>query len=320
MSAGGMPYRRTGSGQKRRVPVQRGRPVHTRTSAGRRSGRGRKIRKRTKVLDFLFGFIGAVLLVTGLVFAGLALKEKYPYMEAKAEYEKFRSEVADPLPDFDPDTFETEKENPDGSNPVSPYEQEVLSRGMDWTKMRYINQDIVAWITVPGTQIDYPVCQATDNEYYLSHNVYRASNALGAIFADSECSFTSDHPILYGHNMEEGQMFGELSFYESEAFWQQHPYVYLYTPEGCSRWAVASAFQTNDQDGLYLPDRKLSSDDYEELISELSEKAYYETGRPLSKDTKVLTLSTCADYGYEGDRFTVHLVFCDTVDDTTEQS
>lgn len=299
MDANMRPPNYRGGVSRRRAHVERGHPVTVHS-------RKKKRKSRVGALDFILGMLGAIFLFGGLVFAILAWREKAPYVKAKAEYEKFRTEAADPLPDNNPYAGD-DAEGP-APEAVETYGEELSVRGMDWVKMRYINQDIVAWITVPGTQIDYPVCQGADNEYYLSHNAYRDSNALGAIFADSQCSFTSGHPILYGHNMEEGQMFGELSFYESEAFWRSHPYVYIYTPDGCERWAVFSAFQTNEKDALYQVGLEPGSEGYQGLIDRLLGERYYDTGISPDGNARVMTLSTCADYGYEGDRFTVHLV------------
>ena len=105
---------------------------------------------------------------------------------------------------------------------------------LGFQELQSMNSDVIAWITVYDTPIDYPVVQGTDNEYYLKHTFKKTEHVAGSIFLDKDNSpdFTNRKTILYGHNMKDGSMFQGLHKYESESYLQEHNKVYLYLPDG----------------------------------------------------------------------------------------
>ena len=109
---------------------------------------------------------------------------------------------------------------------------EELSR-LDLAALRQVNPDVIGWIRIPDTKIDYPFLQGEDNEYYLTHTWEGEKNAAGSIFL--ECMNSGDltdfNTILYGHNMNSGAMFAGLRKYTSQNFFEAHPYVYLLEDE-----------------------------------------------------------------------------------------
>ena len=106
-----------------------------------------------------------------------------------------------------PDT--TDEENTESTTDEPEEETDPnMERIVDFQNLQQINPEILAWITVPGTPIDYPVALGEDNSYYLNHTVTGESNILGSIFATAGTDFEESHIILYGHNMASGKMFG----------------------------------------------------------------------------------------------------------------
>ena len=105
---------------------------------------------------------------------------------------------------------------------------------LGFQELQSMNSDVIAWITVYDTPIDYPVVQGTDNEYYLKHTFKKTEHVAGSIFLDKDNSqdFSNRKSILYGHNMKDGSMFQGLHKYESESYLQEHNKVYLYLPDG----------------------------------------------------------------------------------------
>jgi len=98
----------------------------------------------------------------------------------------------------------------DGENPLA--------------RLRERNPDIVGWITVPYTNIDYPIVQAKDNAYYLRRDLNGGSAKPGTIFMDYRCAKDGfGYSIIYGHNMKSGAMFGTLGRFEDKAFLDAHP-------------------------------------------------------------------------------------------------
>ena len=89
------------------------------------------------------------------------------------------------------------------------------------------NRDLIGWIKISDTVIDYPVMQADDNEYYLSHNFDRKDDKAGCLFLDSKCDAVhgNDNYIIYGHHLTSGRMFSSLSDYESESYYKKHPTI-----------------------------------------------------------------------------------------------
>ena len=104
---------------------------------------------------------------------------------------------------------------------------------VDFQALRKINSDIIAWIRIPDTKIDYPVVQGKDNAYYLKHMFQKTEHAAGSIFLDmdNEADFSNRKSILYGHNMKDGSMFQGLHRFQEESYLKEHNQVYLYLPD-----------------------------------------------------------------------------------------
>jgi sortase B len=99
--------------------------------------------------------------------------------------------------------------------------------------LKAINPDIVGWLKIEGTSIDYPIVQTDDNETYLEIDFEGKKNASGAIFLDyeSEPDFSGKHNIIYGHHMKNGSMFKDIIKYKEESFFKEHQTITIYTPE-----------------------------------------------------------------------------------------
>ena len=124
-----------------------------------------------------------------------------------------------------------------------------LRRNIDFDALRAQNPDIIAWIEVPGTNIDYPVMRTDDNAYYLSHNVRREYDMYGAIFADvqNNTDFTSPVMVVYGHFTPIETEFTQLHRFEDRDFFDANRAVYVYLPGKQLNYEVVSAFTTDDR-------------------------------------------------------------------------
>jgi len=143
----------------------------------------------------------------------------FMYREGVQEYEDLRTYVKE----TDEDDHTEGTDGSDGKQTV-----------VDFKALKKMNPDIVAWIRIPDTSIDYPVVQGNDDSYYLTHTFKKTEHVAGAIFLDSDnnADFSDDKNIIYGHNMKDGSMFQGLHKYESESYLQEHNKVYLYLPDG----------------------------------------------------------------------------------------
>ncbi|MCM1235478.1 MAG: class B sortase, partial [Ruminococcus flavefaciens] len=92
------------------------------------------------------------------------------------------------------------------------------------------NNDLAAWISIEGTDIDYPVMQCEDDEYYLHHDFYGNEDKYGCLYIRNRANINdSDNFIIYGHNMQDGTMLGSLDSYTEESFYLEHPLISFYT-------------------------------------------------------------------------------------------
>ncbi len=101
---------------------------------------------------------------------------------------------------------------------------------IDWNKFNEINKDIIGWIEIPNTNINYPILK-DDNLYYLTHNFERKANKNGSIFLRNINLFEDQEITIYGHNMQNGTMFSKLDQYMDKDFFDKHSKIYIYTKE-----------------------------------------------------------------------------------------
>ena len=109
-----------------------------------------------------------------------------------------------------------------------------------------INDDTIGWITIEGTSIDYPIVQASDNSYYLTHDCNDNKPKYGSIFMDyhNASDLSDKHTILYGHNMKNGSMFHDLNEYDSHVYLDEHTYIKVYSQDVYRKWAIFSTYST----------------------------------------------------------------------------
>lgn len=180
---------------------------------------------------------------------------------------------------------------------------------VDFAALKEVNPEIIGWIVIPDTAVNYPLLQTTDNNYYLKHTYDRTYSDFGSIFLASECTFDfSDlHTLIYGHNTKNGSMFGSLKKYKDKAYLEAHPNIYIVQENRILEYKIISAFTAETSDDVYLLSFATEGDYYYWLqkITALSE---VESGtEELPVDSKVITLSTCTSRT-QTERFTVNAV------------
>ena len=113
-------------------------------------------------------------------------------------------------------------------------------------KLQEENSDIVGWLEIEGTSINYPVLQGTDNEYYMTHNYKKQKSKNGSIFLtkDYDWSIPSSNLLIYGHNLNNGTMFQELLKYEKEEFYKEHPIIRFTTNKEDAEYEIISVFKS----------------------------------------------------------------------------
>jgi sortase B len=167
------------------------------------------------------------------------------------------------------------------------------------------NEDVVGWIRIEGTIVDYPVVQTDDITYYLTHDAEKNENVNGAIFLDRNCDPVSlkGNNILYGHHMKDGSMFAALIQYNDEAFLKIHPVIEFATLNKTYKWKIFAVIIT-DPSYDYIQTEFNDSDQYFNFIKTMQEKSIFKIDVSLSPSDDILILSTCT-YEYDDARFVV---------------
>ena len=165
----------------------------------------------------------------------------------------------------------------------------------DYDKLLSINNDFKVWLTVPNTNINYPVVQTSDNAYYLTNNFKRESNPGGAIFisCDNVSPFEERNTIIHGHNMRDGSMFASLNKFKEEDFFNDNKYVYVNLRDKVLKYEVFSTYveEANIESYKYSFG---TDEDYVSFLNKIRNKSmHYRDGVELTKDDKIITLSTC---------------------------
>lgn len=171
----------------------------------------------------------------------------------------------------------------------------------DWVSLQEQSPDIVGWIYLPSCNIDFPVVQGDDNDYYLNHTTKGEYNARGAIFLDSNAnsSFLDDNSIIYGHSVEGGGMFTDLNFFNDQSFFEQNKTFYLLTPNGNYECQILTYAKQTDGSIYYTTS---FGDQRESVLSQMKSEALYSNEIDTS-DKHLVTLSTCdLDYGFNSDQ------------------
>ena len=188
-------------------------------------------------------------------------------------------------------------ETTDGSEATEP--EVVLAEAppifVDFEKLLAENPNIVAWIYSEGTVINYPVVQGEDNLYYVDRLPDGRFNAHGSIFLDYRnlSDFSDFNSILYGHNMVNNSMFGTLHDYNSQEYYEKHPYLWIITPDAAYRLDLIAGMVTPSDGDAYELFNSL-----EELHSHLEfalSQSVFDAGEvDLEHIEHVMTLSTCS--------------------------
>ncbi|AOV06950.1 SrtB family sortase [Sporosarcina ureilytica] len=183
-------------------------------------------------------------------------------------------------------------------NPIidGEYASESNSIRSGFDRLLKENDELVGWITIEGTQIDYPILQADNNVDYLNRNFYKEKNIAGSIFMDfrNDVQNPSLNTIIYGHRVKDGSMFEQLTKFQDKDFFKTHK-TFEFDTLYDSYIAEIFAVYITKTDFDYIQTDFASDTEYEQLLTGIREKSMYETDVEVNPDDHILTLSTC-DY------------------------
>ncbi len=176
---------------------------------------------------------------------------------------------------------------------------DIPVKEIDFSVLTEENADIYAWITIPGTVIDYPVLQHPDDpNFYLKHNVDGSAGYPGCIYSERYNSKNWDDPntVLYGHNMRNGTMFADLHLYEDPAFLEENQFVYIFSDGYTRVYQIFAAYEFSNAH-LLLSFNTKDPDTYAQYFEGIFKhdglSDNYNEDVEVTVDDKILTLETC---------------------------
>ncbi len=271
---------------------------------------------RTRIVIIVIASFALV--VSGFMFA-VSLIE---YKQAEAEYEGLESyaKVGEGI------VSEEEAPEDGGEEEITLIDSEEKERiiprnynrgdfpdmSVDFDGLKKINQSCVCWVYASGAQINHPVVQADDNEFYLHHTFERKKNSAGCIFMDHEVdpNLSSWNTFIYGHNMKNGTMFGHLKNYiNNPSVYEKDPYIYIFRPEGIYRYEIFAFYLDPTDSKMYYTCSTFR--EFRAYLREAAKKSVYECKAKSDPDKNIVTLVTCSGSGSNKQRFFVHGVIKD---------
>ncbi|MDD6478600.1 MAG: class B sortase [Oscillospiraceae bacterium] len=179
----------------------------------------------------------------------------------------------------------------------------------NFTKLQKQNPDIHAWISIPGTNIDYPILQSGDDtpeDFYLNHGTNKKYLYAGSIYTQRRNStdFSDPNTVIYGHNMKNGSMFGTLKKYRDVNYFNKNSVIYIYTPGHILTYTIYAAYRYDNRHLLYsfdFNDPEVFNDYLQMTLNPKTLIKNIRKGIELSSVDRIITLSTCMtsdDYRY----------------------
>ena len=170
---------------------------------------------------------------------------------------------------------------------------------IDLAALRETNPDVIGWICIPNSRINYPLLQGEDNDYYLNHAWDHRNTSVGSIFLEQNNSadLMDYNTIVYGHNMNDGSMFAGLRKFSTQGYWEKHPHVYIVTDAGIYRYDIFAAYKAPVDSATYGLSFHQVETKAAFLLHALENSKIQTEIIPEAQD-RILTLSTCSGAGY----------------------
>ena len=190
---------------------------------------------------------------------------------------------------------------------------EKTERMLQLEELKKENQDIIGWLEIEGTNINYPVLQTTDNSFYMTHDYKKEYNKNGSLFLDKDYNWDlpSSNLLIYGHNNRNGVMFDNLMKYKDEDFYKEHPTIKFTTNKEDVEYEIIAVFLSRvyyksekDVFRYYYFVNAENEEEFNEFVKNSKNASLYDTGKTAEYGDQLMTLSTC-EYSQEDGRFAV---------------
>ena len=191
--------------------------------------------------------------------------------------------------------------------------EQKTERMLQIEELQKKNQEIMGWLEIEGTNINYPVLQTNDNDFYLTHNYKKENASTGSLFLDKDFDLIngSSNYLIYGHRNKQGLMFEDLMKYAKEDFYKEHTKIKFTTNKEDSTYEIISVFYSrvyykSEQNVFryYYFVNANNEQEYNDFVNNAKKASIYDTGVNANYGDQLLTLSTC-EYSQEDGRFVV---------------
>lgn len=253
----------------------------------------------------LIGICVAIFLASAC-FLGKYLTETLKAVNQFDELTQIRDQV---IVDVPPEWLEPAPTEPAATDPTENTEpEEELPPQIlpEYAQLYEMNNDMVGWITIEGTKIDYPVMQRKEEkDYYLYRDFYGEDNKHGCIYVREKCDVfaPSDNVVIYGHRMKDGTMFRSLLQYDNRSFYNNHTTIIFNTLYERHTYEIVAVFKTTaTKKGFqfHMFDDAASEKEFNDFVAKCKELSLYDTGVDAVYGDKLITLATCEYSQNEG--------------------
>ena len=239
---------------------------------------------------------------------GRLLEAEQIYREGSAVYEDLSGQVRKSVSAALPPTHENIENTQIMETPQEKEAQKaqvyIPKYEIDFGVLKSVNKDAAAWLYCPDTVIDYPVMRADDYSYYLNHLPDGTVNGNGSLFIDYNCASDFSEPltVVYGHHMKSGNMFGSLVGYKGQKYYEEHPFMYLYTEHGNYRIDVLYGCIIGA--GQWRARAFMCAENIDALLAYAAHNTTFESEAAYSEGDRLIAMSTCS-YEFNDARYVV---------------
>jgi len=294
------------TGQSKLCPVFFKTTIPSRGSGGGKLAGMKESKKRRRIRwrGILLGIFGLIFLASAAVTGWVLISHR----EAETAIRELRAVANRPVEKPAAITGTTAAAAVSEEQPAEndePEQKPARLVSMDFTELKQINGDVIGWLYAQGTNIDYPLLQGEDNDYYLERMYNGRENPSGSLFADfrNKGDFSDQNTVIYGHHMTNGTMFGSLEFYRDQDFYEVSPTMMLYTPEGDYLVELICGTDENGYDTFFSFEFE-SDKEFLEYVESFRSRSTFQSDVVVEPGDRLISLCTCA-YVFDNARYVV---------------
>jgi sortase B len=280
--------------------------------------------------NWILNILAAILFISFVVFGVLFFKETIPYWKGNKAYSDMNRKAIsvktlEPLSaeGISEAYMQTQMALPTATNvpgmpkmtptpiPTLTADQIDLMRinaliEIDFNYLQEINPDIIGWIFMERENINYPIVKGQDNYFYLTRLPDKTPNRLGSIFMEhkNKPDFSDDTTVLFGHNMLDDSMFAPLENYREQWYYDEHPYLYIFTPDATYRVEVFAGYVVEAKDIGSLHQKFESIEEKRDFVANSILRSTFKSNVHIDDDDRFVSLFTCA-YDFSDARYVV---------------